>query len=73
LESGDGVTIATRTIKILRFAGLILCMAVVFGVIYGLPSISIAIAAAAFGWVIAETNALQDRMAQWPELKQYID
>ena len=48
-------------------------MVVGFGVIYGLPSIGIAIAAAAFGWVIAETNALRDRMAQWPELKQYID
>jgi hypothetical protein len=46
---------------------------VVFGVAYGLHPAAIAVAAAAMGWIIAETNALRWRLAQWPTLKRYID
>ena len=33
----------------------------------------VAIAAAVTGWVIAESNALRTRLAQWPIFKSYID
>jgi hypothetical protein len=43
------------------------------GGIYGLHRAAIALLAAIGGWLIAESNALQTRMAQWPIFKQYIN
>ena len=40
---------------------------------YGVHSAGIAIAATALGWIVAETNALRNRLTQWPIFKQYID
>jgi O-antigen/teichoic acid export membrane protein len=73
LENGDGLALAASRVKILWGVGLILCCGVVFGVMYGVHSAGIAIAATALGWVVAETNALRSRLKQWPIFKQYID
>jgi hypothetical protein len=57
----------------LWFIGLALCIFVVFAVIYRLHPAFVAVTAAAMGWVIAETNALRARIAQWPIFKTYIN
>jgi hypothetical protein len=53
--------------------GLALCIFVVFAMFYGFHPAFIAGPAAAMGWVIAESNALRTRLAQWPIVKAYID
>jgi hypothetical protein len=73
LEKGDGLAVAASLAKTLWGVGLILCGIVVFGVMYGLHPVGIAIAAVALGWIVAETNALRTRATQWPIFKQYID
>ena len=64
---------AASRARALWFFGLALCIFVVFAVIYRLHPAFVAVAAAAMGWVIAETNALRARIAQWPIFKAYID
>ena len=59
--------------RVLWMVGLVLCLFVVFGVVYRLHPALIAIAAAVMGWVIAERNALRTRAAQWPIFRSYID
>ena len=59
--------------RVLSIVGFVLLMFVVFGVIYGLHPVLIAVAAAVMGWVVAERNALVTRAAQWPIFKSYID
>jgi len=57
----------------LNLVGLLCSLVVVFRLIYGLHPIVIAFVAAIGGVMLAETNALRTRMAQWPIFKQYID
>ena len=73
LENGDGLKRAASWAMLLWLVGLVLCFVVVFGIIYGLHPAAIAATAAAGGWLIAETNALRTRLAQWPMFKEYID
>ena len=73
LEENGGLQCAGATARLLWIIGLVLCIFVVFAVIYQLNPAFVAIAAAAMGWVIAESNALRTRLAQWPIFKSYID
>lgn len=73
LERNDGLRRAGATARRLWIIGLILCIVVVFALVYRLHPALIAGLAAAMGWVIAESNALRTRLAQWPIVKSYID
>ena len=53
--------------------GFVFCLIAVLGIFYGWPVIIVAIAAAASGWLVAETNALRNRLRQWPLFQRYID
>ena len=66
LERGGGLRRAILIARTFTIFGLLLCVFVVLSVAYQLHPIIIAIAAAATGWLIAETNALRTRLAQWP-------
>ena len=73
LEKDGALQHAASRARGLWFVGLGLCIFVVFAVIYRLHPAFVAVAAAAMGWVVAETNALRTRLAQWPIFKAYID
>jgi hypothetical protein len=73
LETGDGLRRAQLLARALRISGLATGILAGAGVAVGFPSWIIALAAVATGWTIAEANALQLRIAQWPIFKQYID
>lgn len=73
LQKDGGLQHAASRARALWFVGLVLCIFVIFAVVYRLHPAFVAVAAAAMGWVIAETNALRTRIAQWPIFKAYID
>jgi hypothetical protein len=73
LESGDGLRRARLLAPALRISGLGTAILAGVGVAVGFPSWIIALAAVATGWTIAEANALQFRIEQWPIFKQYVD
>ena len=73
LEKGEGLQVVASRIRVLWFVGLVLWILVVFGIAYSWPVVIVALAAAAAGWAIAETNALRSRLTQWPLMKPYID
>ena len=73
LEKDGGLQRAASTARALWLVRLVLCIFVVFAVIYRLHPALVAVAAAAMSWVIAERNALRTRLAQWPIFKTYID
>jgi hypothetical protein len=73
LEKGGGLQHAASRARALWFVGLALCLFVVFAVFYRLHPAFVAVAAAAMGWAVAESNALRSRLAQWPIFKTYID
>jgi hypothetical protein len=73
LEKDGGLQHAASRARALWFLGLGLCIFVVFAVMYRLHPAFATVAAAAMGWVVAESNALRTRVAQWPIFKTYID
>ncbi|EEF60870.1 hypothetical protein [Pedosphaera parvula] len=73
LKNGDGLGRATTMARGLWIIGLGLCVFVIFGIIYRLHLVAVAIPAAALGWIVAERNALLARSVQWPILTAYID
>lgn len=73
LEKSGALQRVGALVRLLWVAGLALGMFVVFAMIYRLHPALIAVAAAAMGWLIAESNALRTRLAQWPTFKNYID
>ena len=73
LESGGGIERAASTGRLLWVVGLALFIFVVFAIAYRLHPAFVAVAAAAMGWVTAESNALRTRLAQWPIFRTYID
>ena len=73
LEENGGLQRAGATARLLWIVGLVLCIFVVFAVVYRLHPAFVAVTAAVMGWVIAESNALRTRLAQWPLFKSYID
>jgi hypothetical protein len=73
LRKSDGLPRASSLARALWVSGFVLCLIVVFGIVYSWSPVAIAVAAAAMGWVIAESNALRSRLAQWPVFSRYID
>jgi hypothetical protein len=73
LEKNGGLQRAGATARTLRIVALVLCIFTVFAVVYRLHPVFVAVAAAVMGWMIAESNALRTRFAQWPIFKSYID
>lgn len=73
LRDGKGVERATSVARGLWLAGLALFLFVVFGIYFSLPVVAVTVAAAVMGWVIAESNALRLRIAQWATVASYID
>ena|SRR5436190_21117248 len=73
LEKDGGLQHAASKARALWLLGLALCVFVVLAAIYRLHPAFVAVAAAAMGWVVAESNALRTRLAQWPIFKTYID
>ena len=73
LEKDGGLQRAGAASRTLRIVGLVLCIFVVFAVVYRLHPALVAVAAAVMGWMIAESNALRTRLTQWPIFKSYID
>ncbi len=73
LEKDGGLQRVVLFGRLLWMVGCVLCIFVVFGVVYRLHPALIAAAAAVMGWVVAERNALRTRAAQWPIFKNYID
>jgi hypothetical protein len=73
LEKDGALKHSASRARALWFVGLVLCIFVVFAVIYQLHPAFVAVAAAVMGWAIAESNALRIRIAQWPIFKTYID
>jgi hypothetical protein len=73
LEKDGAIKHAASRARALWFVGLVLCIFVIFAVVVRLHPAFVAVAAAVMGWVIAESNALRTRIAQWPIFKTYID
>jgi hypothetical protein len=73
LEKDAGIQRAASSARMLWVAGFVLCIFVVFAIVYRLHPAFIAIASAVMGWVVAERNALRTRLAQWAIFKSYID
>jgi hypothetical protein len=73
LESGTGLKRARSLACILWFIGLALCLFIAFGLVLGFHPAITTFAATAMGWIIAETNALRNRSAQWQIFRRYID
>ncbi len=73
LEESDGLQRARFVARTLWFIALALCVFVVLGVTFKLPSAAVALSAAVMGWAIAESNALRARLAQWPVFRRCID
>jgi hypothetical protein len=73
LEEESGLRRAKTVVRVLGFVGLALSIFIVLGIVYKLPPVAIAVAAAAMGWVIAERNALRTRLIQWPAIRRYVD
>ena len=73
LRTEVGLKRAASVARWLWLVGLILALVVAFGLYYELPPLAVAAAAAAMGWVIAERNALNLRISQWPVVASYID
>jgi len=71
--SQQGIQFTASRARALWFVGLVLCIFVLFAVVCRLHPAFVAVAAAVMGWVVAESNALRTRIAQWPIFKTYID
>lgn len=73
LRSGAGLARATSVARGLWFLGLALFLLVVFGIYYKFSPVALVVASLATGWVVAERNALESRISQWPTFARYID
>ena len=71
LEKNGGLQCAGARVRLLWIVGLVLYILVVFAVVYRLHPVFAPVAAAVMGWVIAESNALRTRLAQWLTFKSY--
>lgn len=73
LRDGKGMERATSVARGLWLAGLALFLFVFLGIYFSFPEVAVTVAAAVMGWVIAESNALRLRIAQWATVASYID
>jgi hypothetical protein len=74
IERGDGIEQLRRITRYLTVGAFAICVAVVLlGIYFALPPLLFVFPGIAIGWLIAERNALQSRVAQWPVIRRYID
>ena len=73
LREDTGVRQVSSRIRVFWILGFAFCVVAVLGIVYCWPAIIVAIAGAGAGWLIAETNALRNRLLQWPFFQRYID
>jgi hypothetical protein len=74
LEEGTGLAKAKLATRYLSIASFIICVAIaLMGAYLKLPWWVLVVPTAVVGWLIAERNALEMRIAQWPVYRQYID
>jgi hypothetical protein len=73
LQDGTGLVRSAKLARLLSASGFLLVLLVTCAVAYRLSPIFVAAASAVTGWVIAERNALQLRVSQWPIFSEYID
>ena len=74
LERGNGIEQVRRVSRYLSIGVVVLCALVgLAAAVVDLRCLVVAIPSAAIGWLVAERNALQSRMEQWPIFRQYID
>ena len=73
LQDGTGLVRSAKLARLLSASGFLLVLLVTCTVAYRLSPIFVAAASAVTGWVIAERNALQLRVSQWPIFSEYID
>ena len=73
LEDGEGLKKAYSFCRILQAGVIVLGLLIFVSLYFGLPVLIIIFGALSAGWLIAERNALETRLKQWPEMKQYID
>ena len=73
LQDGTGLARSAKLARLLSASGFLLVLLVTCAIAYRLSPIFVAAVSAVTGWVIAERNALQLRVSQWPILSEYID
>ena len=73
LKDGTGLVRSAKVTRLLSAASLLLVLLVTYAVTYSLSPVFVAAVSAVTGWVIAERNALQLRVSQWPIFSEYID
>jgi len=72
--SQSGALQGTKSMALtLWIVGLVLTVLVMVGIAKGLSPILVACGAAFVGWIIAESNALRSRIAQWKTFQSYLD
>ena len=73
LEDGEGLRKAHSFCRILQVGTIVVGIFIAVAFHYSFPILFVILASLLAGWLIAERNALEVRLKQWPELKQYID
>jgi hypothetical protein len=73
LQDGTGLVRSAKLARLLSASGFLLVLLVTCAIAYRLSPIFVAVVSAVTGWVIAERNALQLRVSQWPIFSEYID
>lgn len=73
LRDGNALKRAASMARTLWVIGLLLALFAAYAIVARLSPVISAAAAGVCGWVIAESNALRTRIAQWPIFKEYVD
>lgn len=73
LAQPDALQRVKAMVRALWIAGLFVVVVVAIAIARELSPVLIACAAAVAGWLIAETNALRNRIAQWDIFRSYLD
>jgi hypothetical protein len=74
LRGEEGIERARRTVTYLSVVAFGLTLVVALcATLTDWPAWALLLPAAAVGWLVAERNALQSRVEQWPALSEYLD
>ena len=73
LNEAEAMKRSRKHMLVFRCTGLVAFFAAATGIALDRSSAAVAVPAIAFGWIVAETNALRTRMDQWPIFKRYIN
>ena len=73
LQDGTELARSAKLARLLSASSFLLVLLVTCAVAYRLSPIFVSAVSAVTGWVIAERNALQLRVSQWPIFSEYID